>query len=248
MAYDRAKNMEKARLISKIREIFGRKTNKERKNGLIPAVIYGKGMKSVSLWVKALDLKKVIGKFGENPIVELEMEKGEKNNAIIHEIQRDPVSGSFLHVDFYKVRMDEKLETEVELNFIGEAPAIKELGGILVKNLTAVEVSCLPADLPTNINVDLSILKTFEDSIRVKDLKIPEKVEVKNDPETTIALIEEPRSEEELKALEEEVEEDVTKVEGVVKEEPVAEGEKVEGAEEKPAPAKATEGEAKTEK
>jgi len=215
--------MEKAKLASKIREIFGRKTNKERKNGLIPAVIYGKGIKSESLWVKELDLKKVISKFGENPIVELEMEKGEKNNAIIHEIQRDPVSGNFLHVDFYKVRMDEKLEAEVELNFIGEAPAIKELGGILVKNLTAVEVICFPADLPTNIDVDISILKTFEDSIRVKDLKIPEKVEVKNDPETAVVLIEEPRSEEELKELDEKVTEDVSKVEGVVKEEPTAE-------------------------
>lgn len=233
--------MEKAKLISKIREIFGRKTNKERKNGLVPAVVYGKGLKSVSLWVKALDLKKVISKFGESPIVELEMEKGEKSNAIIHEIQRDPVSGNFLHVDFYKVRMDEKLEAEVELNFVGEAPAIKELGGILVKNLTAVEVSCFPADLPSQIDVDTSILKTFEDSIRIKDLKIPEKVEVKNDPETTVALIEEPRSEEELKALEEEVKEDVTKVEGVVKEEPVAEGEEGKESKESKAEEKASE-------
>lgn len=230
------KIMEKAKLISKIREIFGRKTNKERKNGLIPAVIYGKGMKPISLWIKALDLKKIIDKFGENSLVELETEKGEKYNAIINEIQRNVVSGNFLHVDFHKVRMDEKLEAEVELNFIGEAPAIKELGGILVKNLAAVEVSCLPNDLPTHIDVDTSVLKTFEDSIRVKDLKIPEKVEVKNDPETTVALIEEPRSEEELKELDEKVTEDVTQVEGVVKEEPkTEEGEAVAGSEDKEA-------------
>lgn len=224
--------MEKAKLASKIREIFGRKTNKERKNGMIPAVVYGKGIKSESLWVKAQDLKKLINKFGENPIVELEVEGGEKKNAIIHEIQRDPVNENILHVDFYKVRMDEKLEAEVELNFIGEAPAIKELGGTLVKNLSVVEVSCLPADLPTGIDVDLSSLKTFEDSIRVKDLQIPENVEVKNDPEVSVALIEEPRSEEEMKALDEEVKEDVSQVEGVVKEESKEEGE--EGSKETP--------------
>lgn len=226
--------MEKAKLISKIREIFGRKTNKERKNGLIPAVIYGKGMKPISLWIKALDLKRIINKFGENSLVELETEKGEKYNAIINEIQRNPVNENFLHVDFHKVRMDEKLEAEVELNFIGEAPAIKELGGILVKNLAVVEVSCLPNDLPTHIDVDTSDLKTFEDTIRVKDLKIPEKVEVKNDPETVVALIEEPRSEEELKELDEKVTEDVTQVEGVVKEEGKAEEGEVAVGEETP--------------
>ena len=228
------KIMEKAKLISKIREIFGRKTNKERKNGLVPAVIYGKGMKPISLWVKALDAKKIVNKFGENSLVELETEKGEKYNAMINEIQRDVVNGNFLHIDFHKVRMDEKIEAEVELNFVGEAPATKELGGILVKNLTAIEVSCLPADLPAHIDVDVSVLKTFEDSIHVNDLKVPDKVEVKNDPETTVALIEEPRSEEELKELDEKVTEDVTQVEGVVKEEGKAEEGEAAAGEETP--------------
>jgi large subunit ribosomal protein L25 len=119
--------------------------------------------------------------------------------------------------------MDEKLETEIPLEFIGESKAIKELGGMLVKTTDKVLVSCLPADLPKHFEVDIAALQTFDDHIKVGDLTVSAKVQVLTDPEVVIALVERPRTDEEIAKLNEKVEEDVTKVQGVVKETPVAE-------------------------
>lgn len=209
--------MDKVKLGSKIRDVFGRKTKKGKQEGMIPAVIYGRGLETRSLWINDLDFSKMIKKSGESTIIELEVEKEKAHNVIIHETQKDPISGKFIHVDFFQVRMDEAIQIEVELEYVGEAPAVKELGGVLVKNMDAVEVKCLPADLPSKIIVDISSLKTFEDHICIKDLDISDKVTLEADPETVVALVSEPRSEAELSELSEKVEADVTKVEGVVK-------------------------------
>ena len=137
------------------------------------------------------------------------------------------MTDKYTHVDFFQVRMDEEIETEVELNFVGESPAVKEQGGILVKNISEITVKCFPGDLPSEINVAISVLKTFDDRICIKDLKISPKVKIDLEPETVVALVEEPRSEAELAGLSEKVEADVAKVEGVIKTEaPAAGGEK----------------------
>ncbi|HRZ95387.1 MAG TPA: 50S ribosomal protein L25 [Candidatus Moranbacteria bacterium] len=218
--------MEKIDLKAKIRDVFGKKVNKMRKSGLIPAVVYGKGIKSISLWVNAADFKKLLKKSGESTMINLEIDKKAGCNVIIYEIQRDPVSGSIIHADFFQVRMDEKIETEVELEFIGESPAVRDLGGVLVRNIDEIGVKCFPGDLPSHIDVDISVLKTFDDRICGKDLKISDKVEIDLDPETVVALVAPPRSEEDLGKLDEKVEEDVSKVEGVIKEDtPAEEGE-----------------------
>jgi len=212
--------MDKVALKAKIREVFGRRTKKGKRAGLIPAVIYGRGIESLSLWINDLDFRRLIKKSGESTMIGLDIDgKGEKN-VIIYETQKDPMTEKYTHIDFFQVRMDEEIETEVELVFLGEtdAPAIKELGGVLIKNMDEVTVKCLPADLPGEIKVDVSSLKTFEDYIYVKDLNISDKVKIELDPETVVALVSPPRSEEELSSLEEKVEEDVSKVEGVVKE------------------------------
>ncbi len=228
---------EKVNLSAKSRNVFGRKTNKGRKEGLIPAVVYGRGIETKSIWINDLDFKRLIKKSGESTMIVLEIDGKNDSlhrssseadrNVIIYDMQEDPVKGNFLHIDFFQVRMDEEIETEVELVYVGEedAPAVKELGGVLIKNMDTVEVKCLPGDLPSEIKVDVSKLATFEDYIYIKDLKISDKVKIDLDPETVVALISPPRSEEELTQLEEKVEEDVTKVEGVVKEEVPAEGE-----------------------
>lgn len=218
---------EKVKLAVKSRDVFGRKTKKGRKEGLIPAVVYGRGIESTSLWVKALDFKRLIAKSGESTMISLEIDGKNDRNVIIYDIQNDPVSGNFSHVDFFQVRMDEEIETEVELVYVGEedAPAVKELGGVLVKNMDNVTVKCLPGDLPSQIEVNVLALKTFDDRITIADLKVSEKVKIDLDPETVVALVSPPRSEEELGKLEEKVEADVTKVEGVVKEEEKTEGE-----------------------
>lgn len=123
------------------------------------------------------------------------------------------MTSRFVHADFFEVRMDEAIEADIPLEFVGEAPAVREHGGVLVRALEAVEVSALPADLPHTLPVDLSSLATFDDVIKIKDIVIPAKVTVKDDPETVVALVEAPRSEAELEKLDEKVEADVTKVE-----------------------------------
>lgn len=209
--------MDKITLKAEKRQEVGRKVNVLRRQGLVPAVVYGKGITSENVWFKELDLKRIMKKSGGSVILNLEVDGEKSRNVLIQEIQKHPVRGYFLHVDFYQVNMAEKIETSVELSFIGEAPAVREMGGVLVKSLDELEIKCLPADLPSHIDVSIEGLKTFDDVIAVKDLVIPKGVEVKVDSETVVALVEAPRTEEELKELESKVEADVTQVEGVVK-------------------------------
>ncbi len=215
--------MDKIKLAAKTRMERGKKTNKGRKEGLIPAVIYGRNVEPESLWINNLDFIRLLKKSGESVIIDLNVDGKSDHNVLIHEMQKNPVDGKYAHIDFFQVKMNEKIETEVELIFIGESEAVKALGGVLVKNMDKLEISCLPANLPSHIDVDISKLKTFEDHIAIKDIQLPEKVEVKVDLETVVALVTPPRSEEELSGLSEKVEEDVTKVEGVVKPEAPAE-------------------------
>jgi large subunit ribosomal protein L25 len=203
----------------KSREEAGKNLHTMRKQGLIPAIMYGHNSAPQMFWVQYLDFSKLYAKAGESSIIELTLEKGKGASVIVNDVQADPLSGRFTHVDFFQVRMNEKLEAHIPLEFIGEAPAVREMGGILVKPVEELLVSCLPQDLPHSLVVDLSSLINFEVRIQLKDMKIPAGVEVLADADTAIAQVEAPRSEAEMDALNEKVEADVTKVGGVVKEE-----------------------------
>ena len=209
-------------LKAKTREVTGKKVEQLRKEDIIPAVMYGNKIASQNILVNYLDFKRVYDKAGESALIELETE-GKKVNVLVHDIQLDPMSGKFTHVDFFQVNMKEEVETEIPLEFIGESPAVKELGGVLIKSLDEITVKCLPADLPEKYEIDISKLTTFDDVIAVKDLQVSDKVEILIDGETIIASVQEPRTQEELESLETKVEEDVSKVEGVIKETPETE-------------------------
>ena len=208
-----------------IRTEIGKKAKKLRSQDLIPAVMYGNKIAAENISVNYNEFKKIYSKAGESALVSLEVE-GKKLNVLIHDIQLAPMSGRVSHIDFFQVNMKEEVETEIPLEFVGEAPAVKALGGVLVKNMDAIAVKCLPADLPEKYEIDLSALATFDDVIAVKDLKISDKVEIMLDENTVIAMVSEPRSEESLSELNNKVEEDVSKVAGVVKEAPAAEEKK----------------------
>lgn len=210
--------MDKVELSAKTRVERGRRINKGRKEGLVPAVLYGKGIGSASLWVSAIEVKRFLKKSGESTILELSIDEKDKRNVLICDIQKDPVKGSYRHLDFLQINMKEEIETEVELIFVGEAEAVKALGGVLVKSINKVMVKCLPANLPSHIDVDISVLKTFEDHITIKDLNVSRDVEIDLEPEVIVALVTPPRTEDELSGLDTKVEADVTKVDGVVKE------------------------------
>lgn len=211
------------------RTVHGRSVRSLRRQDIVPAVVYGHGVQNRVVQLDLPALQRVWLSAGESTLVDVSVDKEAPVKAIIHDVQRDPATNRILHVDLHQVKMTEKIEVDIPLAFTGEAPAVKELGGTLVKVLDALKIECLPGDLVKEIPVDVSILKTFDDAVHVRDLTVPATLAVKDNPEEIVVQVEAPRTEEELKALETKVEEDVTQVEDVEKK-PEAEGE------EEPAP------------
>jgi large subunit ribosomal protein L25 len=189
-----------------------------RKAGKIPAIMYGHKGASQMLWVDFITFGKVFAVAGESSIISLEIGEGKKSSVIVQDLAYDAMTNRISHIDFFEVSMDEELEARIPLEFVNESPAVREQGGILVKTLEEVTVSCLPKDLPHSIAIDLATLVDFSVHIQVKDLVLPKGVKVLTDELTTIVLVEAPRTEAQMAALDEKVEADVTKVEGVVKE------------------------------
>lgn len=170
-------------------------TNGEKE--LIQAVVYGPKVVSRPIWINMLGFQKIFSQAGENTLIELESEKGTSDIVLIHDVQYAPLRGLPIHVDFFVVDMKENVETAVPLEFVGVSAAIKEEGGVLIRNMEEIEVRCLPADIPKSFTVDLSLLKTFDDCIYVKDIVHSEKYEALVDGESAVALVARPRKEEE---------------------------------------------------
>ena len=183
-----------------------------RVEGQIPAVIYGEGVENVNFQMDYQDFRRIYRKAGGSSIVDLEID-GKKFKSLVHRVDFDPVTDKITHVDFLNIRMDKEITAKIPLEFVGQAPAVANLGGILVHGKDEIEVKCLPDKLVHSIEVDLSSLEDFHINISVSDLNIPEGIEVLEDPENMIASVSAPR--------EEEAEEAVTPVEG--------EGDKEEG-------------------
>ncbi|MBI2356248.1 MAG: 50S ribosomal protein L25 [Candidatus Doudnabacteria bacterium] len=225
--------MERITLTANKRSVLGKKTDHLRSLGKLPGVLYGRDLSSQPVEISEKDFASAFKKAGESTLVNLVVD-GESKPVIIHSVQHHYLSGQPIHVDFYAVRMDEKLHARIPLHFVGESSAVKTMGGVLVKNHHEVEVECLPADLPQFIEVDISALNNFEDLIRVSDLKVSDKVKILINPDEAVANVAPPRSEQELAELKEApVAEDVTRVEGVIKPEATAEGKATEGKEDK---------------
>lgn len=185
--------------------------DKKIEEGNIPAVVYGKGIEAQNIQMKKGAFDKIYQEAGESNLISLQVEGKEPIQVLIKEVQTDPVKGFYLHADFYQVDMKAKITTEIPLEFIGESKAVKDLNGILIKNLDALEVECLPGDLVDHIEVDLSSLNTFDDAIKVNDLHIPETIEILTNVDSIVATVVEPRKEEEQpaeEALEEKKKED----------------------------------------
>ncbi|MBI4085483.1 MAG: 50S ribosomal protein L25 [Candidatus Liptonbacteria bacterium] len=219
-------------LTVKEREKFGKGIVSLRREGFIPAELYGHGLKNIHLSVSRKDFEKVFGEAGESTVINLLIGE-EKRPALVHDIQKDFLTNEIIHIDFYQVRMDEKIKTHVPIEFTGDAPAVKEFGGVLNKTISEVEVEALPADLPRQFEVDVSGLKELNQSFYVGDLKVPAGVEILVDPKTVIATVTPPVEEEKV---EEAVPVDVTAVKVEAEEkaaERAKEKESSEGGEEK---------------
>lgn len=184
------------------RDLRGKKIKVLRNKGVLPAVVYGKGEKATSIAVPLKDFEKVWKEAGESTLIELSL-AGKKETVLIYDVAIDPRKNIPIHADFYKVQMDKAIQANVPLAFIGESPAVKNLGGILVKTIHEVEVESLPKDLPREIVVDVSRLNAFGDQIVINDLPCPRGVKILVEGGEIVALVEEPVKEEELKAEEE---------------------------------------------
>jgi len=197
-----------------------------RKSGKMPAVFYGKKEESTSIMLSQAIFEKTLRTAGESTIIHLEGD-GVDVDVLIHDVDYDPVTDKPKHADFYAIEKGKKLEIKVPVEFIGVAPAVKELGAVLVKVMHEIEIEALPKDLPHNIEVDLSSLKNFDDVIAIKDIKVPEGVEIKSGPEEILASVYEPKEEVEAAPV------DLSAIEVVKKGKEETEGEGEEGKEEK---------------
>ncbi len=206
--------MEILALSAQIRELKGKKANKLRKQGYIPGVVYGNKKENKHIRINEADFKKVFSKAGESTLIDLNINDKDFGKVVINDYQTDPVSDKIIHFDLYQVRMDKKIIAKVPIKFIGESPAVKNEGGILVKSHDVFEIKCLPGDLIHDIKVDLSALDNIDNIIRVRDLKISNEVEILSDPEVVVITVAAPRTEQELEDLEEKVEENIEGIKG----------------------------------
>lgn len=191
---------------------MGKRAKDELADMRVPAVMYGSGVTNQNVSVPRSEFLKVFKQAGYSSLVDIAIGDASPIKAVIKEVQVHPLSMEPIHIDFHQVRMDQEMEAVIPLKFIGESNAVKADAGTLIKSLDEVEVRCLPADLPHALEIDLSKLATFEDSITTADIKLPKGVELVTVEELTIATVQRPMTEEELKKLEESQVGDVTAV------------------------------------
>lgn len=158
-----------------------------RATGQVPAVFYGFKKDATSLSVKKVDFTKVFREVGETNTLTLETPAG-SFDALIHDVQHDPVTNEPIHIDFLSVDMTKEIEVDVPIEFIGESAAVKG-GGILVKVMHEVKVSALPKNVPHGFTVDITVLENNDSVVLLKDIKLPTGVTLQEDPEAVVASI-----------------------------------------------------------
>jgi large subunit ribosomal protein L25 len=177
------------------RTLMGRKVKQLRRQGLIPANLFGKKIDSVAIQVDSKQFKKLYDEVGETGIVDVVV--GDKSYpSLITGTASDPITGDTLHVDFHNVSLKEKVTATIPMELIGESPAVKDLAGVVNQSLYELEVEALPTDLPEVFEIDISKLAAIGDNLAIKDLTVPEGVTIELDPETIIVSIAEPAPEE----------------------------------------------------
>ena len=194
------------------REAQGKANKRLRREGFVPGVVYGKGERSTNVQVEAKTFEILYRAAGKTSVVKFRLPGSNRSTSgFIKSVQRHPLSRQALHVDYYLVNLNVEMEVDVPLNFTGEAPAVEEIGGTLLHNLSSIHVKALPTDIPHEIEVDVSVLKNLDVAIHVRDLNLNrDRVTVLTDGETLVATVVASRIEEEPEPV-------------------VAEGEEVEG-------------------
>ena len=175
-------------LTAQTRTQFGKAVKTLRAKGLLPAELYGQGVANLHLAVPVKEFKKVFKEAGESTMIYVAVE-GKKHAVIIQDVVTDPITDEVMSIDFYQVRLDQKLQVKVPIAFMGDAPAVKEKGGVLVKAMTELKVEALPTDIPHAIEVSLAGLNDIGVSIHVSELKVSANVKVLDEGKAVVATI-----------------------------------------------------------
>lgn len=190
--------MDKHTLKAEKRKILGQKVKTLRKEGILPANIYGKKVKSLAIQISMKEFEKVHKEAGETGIIEISVDKS-KRPVLINNVQMHPVTDIPIHIDFLQIDLKEKVTADVPVDLIGESPAEKSGLGTVVQQINEIEVEALPTDLPEKFEIDLSKLTKVDMAVLVKDLDVDKKkVEIKSDAEQILVKVEPPRKEEEV--------------------------------------------------
>lgn len=180
---------EEIQLSVKPREIVGKQVRALRREGWIPLVVYGAHVKPRNMQAEERALRAVISKAGQNRLIRLDTGDGGQHVVITREIQREPISGNFWHIDFMEISLTEKMDIDIPVVLQGTPPPTKSGEGLLIRGLESVSVRVLPTDLIPEIVVDVSGLLNLNDAVHVSDLKLGDKIEILTNSEEMLAKI-----------------------------------------------------------
>ena len=192
--------MEKVVLKAERRDVIGKQVKAMRRAGKLPAVIYGRHTEPINVVLDAHNASLILGRVTSSSLVTIELD-GKEYPTLVREKQRDYIKNRLLHVDFLAVSLTESLRASVSLNFVGVSMAVKDFNAVLVTNLQLLEVECLPTDLPERIDVDITALEHPGDGIRVRDVKVSDKIRLLDDPDTMVVVATFAKIEEEAAAV-----------------------------------------------
>jgi large subunit ribosomal protein L25 len=182
--------MEQIELSVAPRTIKGKEVSGLRRSGIVPAVLYGRRAEPVSLQANGRELMRILMKAGSSRLIKLNIEGAvEPRMALVREVQREPIRGTLLHVDFYSVSMTEKITLSIRVRFDGVSPAAALNEGVLTYGNDSVEIECLPADLIDALVVDLTRLVKVGDAVHVSDLQVPETVKILSNPDDLVVRV-----------------------------------------------------------
>jgi len=183
--------MEKVVLNAVPRTIIGKQVGALRREGKLPAVMYGHNFDSTPITLDLRETTKLLNSVTSSSIVTISLE-GKEHSALVREKQKDYLRGTIKHLDFQVVSLTEKIRTNVAIELVGVAPAVKDFNGVLVSGLNEIEVECFPQDLPDRILIELSVLVKIGDALYVKDIVVSDKVIVHEDAQELIVHITHP--------------------------------------------------------
>jgi large subunit ribosomal protein L25 len=180
--------MEKAVLNATVRTVIGKQVGAMRRDGKLPAVLYGHNFKATPITVDLREAAKVMHGLTASSLIYINLD-GKEHAALVRERQRDFLRNTLKHVDFQVVSLTEKIRAKVAIVLEGISPAVKDFNGIIISEMDSIEVEALPQDLPENIILDLSLLKKIGDHFLVKDLIISDKVTKHAEPDEVVAIV-----------------------------------------------------------